>query len=835
MGPLPNMRTAARALLGALLATAATAWQDPNATAKVVSIPNTCVGPGKNGINPRFLAAGPDVQIIPETLWVVTVKRVRRTSPTDWSNMEHFAASTLPAYEELFRQGVKVDRLALPQVPRAKSFLTARGAETDWFRETALSALDALGATDADDSNLVFRDGLGRDRCFRRVVHATYNPRATYLKDPHATKAFVAAAAKRHASGAPLTTRTVSLILRSVRGGPARRAGPGWSNSMELVKELQAHLAAHFPSWRLEVHTAAHLFAFRQQLRMAQNTGVLVGAHGASLTNALFLSDASAVVEVLNCGHRSNTYRRLATNRGLFYASATPSGKLMRSDCSLDLGRRHVDTRRTLPLSELAPPLSEAIAAVEAKLPSTSEPSCLSLYALEKRSAGNGTVVRLAAVLSSSTVRGMSAPRRHHLVDCAAYRAGGAISSSLATGSIEAFHAERRAFLFAATELRGRPLEYFVDACANALVEAQRNAKYLLYLHVSKAAGTSLCKLAARNRCRAPGRFSTLWASGDGPTWGNCARGLSVVHVGKESVGRGRRARCAAVERTCEQRRAMFEKNNFELMAVERWADNGGHVCEKDIWHATLLRDPLDRVVSHHNHLWSTILRAKPRRHERAQSSSSQYFKGVFQEDGSCITAKDLPYTMAAPHRTGYDWSMVCAISSDYHTRSLLGTAFSPRPYDAETPLTSSHVDTLALAKDRLLRYAVVLTTDDVGSALPILRHALRWRPWSLTEVLPVRDRQAGRKRGVVRRNLSAVDRSVLLARNTLDVALYAFARTVVRADALFYTMAAEAGLFREDVRDPKRPFCGAGEAAAAVVVEADEGDLELDGEGWGA
>ena len=177
------MRTAARALLGALLATAATAWQDPNATAKVVSIPNTCVGPGKNGINPRFLAAGPDVQIIPETLWVVTVKRVRRTSPTDWSNIEHFAASTLPAYEELFRQGVKVDRLALPQVPRAKSFLTARGAETDWFRETALSALDALGATDADDSNLVLnlqRDFLRRIqlalKCRTRASDSTSAP-----------------------------------------------------------------------------------------------------------------------------------------------------------------------------------------------------------------------------------------------------------------------------------------------------------------------------------------------------------------------------------------------------------------------------------------------------------------------------------------------------------------------------------------------------------------------------------------------------------------------------------------------------------------------------------
>jgi hypothetical protein len=83
-------------------------------------------------------------------------------------------------------------------------------------------------------------------------------------------------------------------------------------------------------------------------------------------------------------------------------------------------------------------------------------------------------------------------------------------------GSTDAMHADRRLFLLAASDLEGRPLNYFIDACANALVEAQRAAKYLIYLHVSKAAGTSLCKLASRNRCRAPPRFSTLWAPGDG-------------------------------------------------------------------------------------------------------------------------------------------------------------------------------------------------------------------------------------------------------------------------------------------------------------------------------
>ena len=75
-----------------------------------------------------------------------------------------------------------------------------------------------------------------------------------------------------------------------------------------------------------------------------------------------------------------------------------------------------------------------------------------------------------------------------------------------------------------------------------------------------------------------------------------------------------------------------------------------------------------------------------------------------------------------------------------------------------------------------------------------------------------------------------------MMSRNRLDIALYAFARSLVRVDALFYAAAAEAGLFREDVRDPKRAFCGGGGELVsshvvtpdAVVGEDEEGDLEF-------
>ena len=87
----------------------------------------------------------------------------------------------------------------------------------------------------------------------------------------------------------------------------------------------------------------------------------------------------------------------------------------------------------------------------------------------------------------------------------------------------------------------------------------------------------------------------------------------------------------------------------------------------------------------------------------------------------------------------------------------------------------------------------------------------------------------------------------MLMERNRLDIALYAYARSLVRVDALFYSKAAAAGLFREDVRDPRRAFCGGGgewmersygkdgQLVASYVVKPDdvvgedeEGDLEF-------
>ncbi|KAH8054885.1 hypothetical protein JL720_14408 [Aureococcus anophagefferens] len=653
-----------RRLLCALVALAAPtrAYQDPNATAQLKYLQNHCVAApcsAHGPCAPRFARAQPGATVARGTAWVITVKRVRRATQSDWANMEHFAATTLPQYEELWRGRTGVDHVVLPQVAAASNFASARGADTDWFKETARVAFAALRAranlapAPAGDGFLVFRDGLGRSTCYERVVHATYVPRATYLRDPDATRAFLEAADGLHGGGsvadaAPSTRppRTVTLLLRSANlNRPAKRAGPAWANSRELAASLERWLSSEHPGWVLQTVALAHAFSFASQFRTAQHSGVLVGAHGASLTNGVFQRDGAALLE----------------------------------------------------------------------------------------------------------------------------------------------------------------------------------------------AGTSFCKLAARNKCAAPPKFSTMWDPGDGPTWGNCA-GLKVVHESASKIGKGRRG--AREELDCAQRLAAFKTRGYELMAVERWADAGGAVCpspasnKEALWYATVLREPLARVASHHNHLWTKTLRTAPKAVKGRTRSSRKpglYFKGVFEDGGPapCVDPEELPFSVGAPHRTGYDWSMVCAMSSDYATRSLLGTSFSDRPYDARVPPREPPDALLRRAKDALLDFAVVLVVEQASRARNVVRHGLGWRPFSKAGVFPTIG-ATSKSRKVVAANATGSDRALLTQHNQLDLALYAFANDLFDADVFFYDKAAHSGLFREPIADARRLFCGFNKAPPPVDEAA--GDDEADG-----
>mmetsp|Transcript_14197 Transcript_14197/g.46346 ORF Transcript_14197/g.46346 Transcript_14197/m.46346 type:complete len:521 (+) Transcript_14197:434-1996(+) len=347
------------------------------------------------------------------------------------------------------------------------------------------------------------------------------------------------------------------------------------------------------------------------------------------------------------------------------------------------------------------------------------------------------------------------------------------------------------------------PYGWLVDALANCFIEAQRVARHVVFHHVSKAAGTSFCKVARSNGCVGPKQFSTLWAAGDGPTWGNCARGGRAAHEHSETLGRGRRNRnCAARELSCEKRRSAFEKGGpYDVMAVERWLDRGGDLCS-GLWYATLVREPVARTISHHNHLWRHTLRTKPR---GASGRRSSYFAGgVFENETACVDLKAMPAAIGAPHRTGYDWSMVCALSSNFATRSILGTRFSRRPYDGAVPPRESSSETLRqMARRTLADFAVVIVVERADEAGPLLRQALGWRD---SQGLPRAGRDASGASKVVNADrLNPADLDLLRTQNALDLDLYDYANQLMDVDLHFFT---SSPLFRDPLLDDKRTFC---------------------------
>ncbi|KAJ1450707.1 hypothetical protein M885DRAFT_570862 [Pelagophyceae sp. CCMP2097] len=341
-----------------------------------------------------------------------------------------------------------------------------------------------------------------------------------------------------------------------------------------------------------------------------------------------------------------------------------------------------------------------------------------------------------------------------------------------------------------------------------------------------------------------------MWSPGDGPTWGNCARALKAAHESTPILGKGRRRKCGARELSCAARSAAFKEDGYELMAIERWLDNGGDVCtlQTDMWYATLLRDPVSRVVSHHNHLRTTqrFASGQPR------ANKGRYFSGVFAPDGAagergaaCRAAAELPESLGAPHREGYDWSMLCAITSNYQTRSLLGTAFSARPYDSTAVSKLSEAQVIAAAKYRLINFAFVGVVERADEAANMVRQTLGWRTWSESEVLPRAGRDASTARKVVSvpQPGNGSDLSLLLHHNALDTALYAYANELFDLDLAFFDHGARRNLFRKTISDKARLFCGrhpASKTGADAEEDAEDDDRadparEVDADARGA
>ncbi|KAH8774416.1 hypothetical protein F5883DRAFT_412613 [Diaporthe sp. PMI_573] len=80
-------------------------------------------------------------------------------------------------------------------------------------------------------------------------------------------------------------------------------------------------LRARYPNFKIDVVDFATI-SFVDQLRLVQNTDVLVGHHGAAMTHTMFMAPESAVVEVLPPYFLQRGFRSLGRMRGLQYFTA---------------------------------------------------------------------------------------------------------------------------------------------------------------------------------------------------------------------------------------------------------------------------------------------------------------------------------------------------------------------------------------------------------------------------------------------------------------------------------------------------------------------------------
>lgn len=87
------------------------------------------------------------------------------------------------------------------------------------------------------------------------------------------------------------------------------------------LRDQDAHirkLRETFPNVKIEVVDLAEL-SYAQQLKLATETDVLAGIHGAGLTHAMFMARTSSVVEFLPADFHHKGFRNLANLKGQRY------------------------------------------------------------------------------------------------------------------------------------------------------------------------------------------------------------------------------------------------------------------------------------------------------------------------------------------------------------------------------------------------------------------------------------------------------------------------------------------------------------------------------------
>ena len=229
----------------------------------------------------------------------------------------------------------------------------------------------------------------------------------------------------------------------------------------------------------------------------------------------------------------------------------------------------------------------------------------------------------------------------------------------------------------------------------------------VIFVHVSKAGGTSFCALARENLPNGSYPLKpNMWRTGDGPMW--CRTTVAPAKMVDELS-------CAKRE---EAFRAGEGNGPFKLMAIERYLDGGGALCP-GFAYVGLFREPIPRLLSHLNHFFNS-LRIKDRNVLRRD-----FFSRLVQTSsghgtdctGSAVLERLVNWSyvdrsreteLRRPDLAIY-WGALCGIVDNYQTRTLLGTSLSPTPFGTLEPVDSEQT---ARAITTMLDFALVLVLE---------------------------------------------------------------------------------------------------------------------------
>ena len=317
-----------------------------------------------------------------------------------------------------------------------------------------------------------------------------------------------------------------------------------------------------------------------------------------------------------------------------------------------------------------------------------------------------------------------------------------------------------------------------LEAFKKTFFEKHTGTERVLFSHISKAGGTSFHGLAKANHKEMPTwnrwRRQGGWFKGDGPVW--CCD--------------------EPIERSCEDHINMMGDNRLTLQ--ERYLDaNGGkdkpQLCDELVY-AVMLRNPVDRLMSHLNELAAHYLSlAQP--DNQLVNRLGDVIEAGCTNASMVVEALCLDATSEGAKRQAFIKKLgqtICGIASNYMTRSMLGTAtFGAGVYQThfKDTLVEDRAD-LAIAV--LESFSVVLLLEESAedqSQLDLFKLTLGFDQADLANH---HERPTTiNSRRFVPESLSPEQRWRLEQLNEADLKLYERAKMIFRQDMFFYSFAA--------------------------------------------